>query len=73
MSALLALECAERFHKADSIAFRVDSRCVSIATEIRERTTFVCCSASLLELSARQDRLRRTLAVTFNIAIMTDQ
>ena len=65
MVALLQLECDDKFHRADSIDLRVDSRCVSIDMVINDWTTFVCCNASLLALSARHERLRSTLAVTY--------
>lgn len=64
MAALLLDECDDKFHKAESIDLRVDSRWVSIATAINEATTLLFCNASLLGLSALQDKLRKTLAVT---------
>ncbi len=65
MSALFLLEWADRFHSADSSDLRVDSRVVSMATSASDRTTSACCSASLDDVSARQDKLRSTLPVTW--------
>lgn len=73
ISALFSVECAERFHRAESMDFNVFSLLSIIAAFIKPVTVPTSRSMSLLVPSARHERFRSTLAVTWTSQIRGNQ
>lgn len=61
---LFATEWADKFHNALNVAFKVDSFVDLMAASVSFGTALDSLRDSLEVLSACQERLRRTLAVT---------